>query len=95
MACLENEEDQRRGFVVIWYITRSAAPNHKFDPGLSWSFMKLRLVLPFRHESAHACFDDMKLRCAISLGIWISGSYGRVRFRSHYGTHSAFIGLSM
>ena len=85
MSCLEDDQAQRRGFVASCYATQSTAPDHKFDPTYTRSFIQLRNVIPCRVESKHFCFDNAKLYWAFSLAICLSGSYSRVRLRAHYG----------
>ena len=53
----------------------------------SFSLVTYSGSLPFRFAGAHLCYDSPMLRPIVSLLAFGMGQQGRIRFRSHYGSH--------
>jgi hypothetical protein len=85
MNALTDEEIQRKGFVkVIYNVGMRKMPT--LDTDLFFKGVPTVVeALPLRMAAMHYCYDDPKIRPALSILQHSIGRAGRVRFRAHYG----------
>lgn len=85
MAALEDEETQKRGFVIIAYYVGS---RKQVDRRGSYNIARLSSwMLPMRAVGLHGCTDDPRQRTLMNLTVMIIGTNMRFRSRIHFGKH--------
>ena len=85
MNALEDEEVQKKGFVIVGYYVGSQGTDRHFREVMKHGRM-LQDALPHRTPGVHFCFDDPRLRpLALFVQNVMSKDY-RLRFRIHYGS---------
>jgi hypothetical protein len=82
MSMLEDEEAQRNAITGILYNIDQPVLDQKTLRTLT----QLRKVLPIRVVGQHVCYNDPSTRAIISFVLKVVGSFGRVRYKGHYGT---------
>ena len=84
MAMLDDESNQRKGFIFIVYNVGLQAMST-----MDFELMRISSImvycLPARISALHYCFNDEKLRPAMAVAQAVVGTQMRIRFRSHYG----------
>jgi hypothetical protein len=88
MAALEDEETQKRGFVIIPYIVGTT---HAFNRRNSYKIARLSWILPMRAAGLHGCTDDPRQRTLMNFAVMIIGTNMRVRTRIHFGETILFL----
>ena len=89
MAAVEDEETQKRGFVVLFHFVGSTLVSGiASDITLGKMSASLLSCLPIKFTSIHICFDDPRFRIMNALLMLQMGRERRVRLRMHYGTHT-------
>jgi hypothetical protein len=88
MATLEDEEAQIRGLVDIIYCVGMAGMESNFSQLMTEGGHILN-DLPFRIVGLHFCYNDIRLKPALSLIQMICARQTRLRFRTHFGTFTA------
>ena len=89
MAMLDDESNQRKGFIFIVYNVGLQAMST-----MDFELMRISSImvycLPARISALHYCFNDEKLRPAMAVAQAVVGTQMRIRFRSHSGKISEF-----
>ena len=83
MAALSDEETQKKGMVFVGYNMGHKSTSDRTPVKI---IMKMRQLLPVRVVTLHYCHDNVRVRPMMFLAAFLSGAYGRVRFRPQYGT---------
>lgn len=85
MTALEDEENQRKGFVLVIYQvgTKGAANVCVTELLRKAPFMKG--AMPIRLVAVHYCLDDSVIHTVLNLLQVVLGKQYQLRFRSHYG----------
>jgi hypothetical protein len=88
MTMLEDEDAQRKGVVMINYNVGIGyyEDNINSDPRYKTKRANLLGGVPCRPTAVHYCYDDARIRPALAAFQLFLGTYGRLRFRAHYGT---------
>jgi hypothetical protein len=93
-AMSDDERAQREGFLTVAYnvqvdiaslFKRQVAKIQHVSIG---RFTRMRECLPMRPSAIHFCYNDIRLRPFISIYQKLIGTHGRVRFRTHLGSHT-------
>ena len=85
MTALTDEETQKKGMVLVGH---NMGHKSATDRTPVRAIMRMRQVLPMRVVTLHYCHDNAKARPIMYLAAFLSGAYGRVRFRPQYGSPS-------
>jgi hypothetical protein len=80
----DDEEAQKRGVVGCVYCVDG---DLDINPQMVRKTANLRNALPFRFISAHVCYNNPRMLPFFSLAMVVMGTYNRMRFRAHYGSH--------
>ena len=87
MLALEDEESQRRGYVVVIY---SLQQQQKIwgSRGVHFvrSILKIQQAVLIQTQSAHYCYDNYIWLPVLSLVQSSSQPFTQLRYRFHYGT---------
>lgn len=84
MAALEDEDNQRKGFVAVLYNLHLDKVDDRYRELLT-NASKINAGLPFRVVAVHYCYSNASLRPALAL-FKLTCSYNlRLRFRAHFG----------
>ena len=92
MACMKDEESQRKGVVIVAYNFGSTitlgnkTSNKKSTPQRIWYNAQTLKNMPFRIVSFHVCYDNALFGKTIGLVMTLLGTKDRIRFRTHFGT---------
>jgi hypothetical protein len=81
----EEEEAQIRGVVDIVYSVGMADMESTFSQMMTEGAQMLN-DLPYRIVGLHCCYDDSRLRPALTLIQMVYARQTRLRFRTHFGT---------
>jgi hypothetical protein len=82
MAALEDEETQKRGFVIISY---TIGTTRALDRRSSYKIARLSWILPMRTAGVHGCTDDPRQSTMMNFAVMLIGTNMRVRTRIHFG----------
>ena len=87
MDMLQDDEDaQRKGVVKVFYNVGMGGTSPTMDTDLMFKGAPVLFeAMPFRMVAMHYCYDDPRIRPAMSLLHHVIGRSGRVRFRAHFG----------
>jgi hypothetical protein len=85
----DNERAQREGYLSVVYSVQvdiASMFNKMHTP--NGRLRRMRECLPMRPSAVHCCYNDIRLLPFISLYQQFIGTHGRVRFRTHFGSHT-------
>jgi hypothetical protein len=84
MMALEDVETQTAGVVMVGF---NMGSKRVVDRKAAFAVQSTKRVLPFRVVSIHYCYDDVRFRVMMTLGMLMMGASRRVRFRAHFGNY--------
>ena len=84
MVAEEDENFQKKGVVAIYYV-HSTGDSPKLDSEFVSHNRRISECLPLRAVAFHFCYDDSRLRPAMTMVQLFIGPRGRIRFRPHFG----------
>ena len=85
MVFTEDEDIQKRGYVILTYLGTLRRKISTHDRSLVWTLPKVLRAFPSRVTSIHICYDDPWIGPLITLGRLAADTITRVRVRLHYG----------
>jgi hypothetical protein len=85
---LQDEEEGRNGLLAVAYNIKGDDDASSFNSRVSWTLTKTWGVIPIRPAAIHFCYNNALLWPVLSCFQRVIGTYGRVRFRSHFGSHA-------
>jgi hypothetical protein len=93
IAAMSDDERARRvGYLSVAYSVQvdiaSLLKRHVKIHAAIGRTTRMRECLPMRPSAIHFCYNDIRLRPFISIYQQFIGTHGRVRFRSHFGSHT-------
>ena len=83
MSALEDEETQKKGFVMIGY---SHNKQGGIDRRVTWETASLTWTLPMKLMAIHGCCDNPNQKLILQLATLLIGEHNRYRYRIHCGT---------
>jgi hypothetical protein len=89
----DDENAQREGFLTVAYNVQVDIASlfigqvTKRHGGIG-RHKRMRELLPIRPSAIHFCYNDIRLRPLISIYQQCIGTHGRVRSRTHFGSHT-------
>lgn len=84
---MEDPDTLKKGMVTILYNVGLESSGKSYTDILMRAAL-IKNSLPYRSVATHYCFNNEKIRAAMSLMQLVVGKDNRVRFRGHFGAFS-------